>query len=384
MGKLKTKGDTKFAKGLDGVTACETKIGYIVGEEGKLIYRGIPVEVLAEKSTYEETAYLLIFGKLPAAAELDEFKKKLAADRDIPGNVIEILKKLPRETHPMVALRFGVSALGCMDPKADDTGIENATDMGIEIISKIPTVAAAIARLREGLDPVSPAPDLEHAANFLYMLRGEKPDEKMARIMDIALILHADHGMNASTFTAMVIASTLSDMYSAISGGMAALKGPLHGGANERALNMLIEIGTPDRAREFVHDAVANKKKIMGFGHRVYKAYDPRARILAGISDSITRGEESHKIYEVAKAVEKEVIAAYGSKGIFPNVDFYSGSVYHAMGIDSKMFTVIFAVSRVAGWVARILEYLPVNRIFRPRALYEGPKLVDYIPLEKR
>lgn len=384
MGELKAEGDTKFAKGLDGVTACKTKIGYIVGDEGKLNYRGIPIEVLAEKSTYEETAYLLIFGKFPSAAELDEFEKRLAASRDIPGNVVEILKKLPRETHPMAALRCGISALGCMDPKADDSGLENATNLGIKIISQIPTVAAAIARLRKGLDPVSPAPDLGHAANFLYMLLGEKPDAKMARIMDLALILHADHGMNASTFAAMVIASTLSDMYSAISGGIAALKGPLHGGATERALNMLIEIGTPDRAREFVRDAVANKKKIMGFGHRVYKAYDPRARILAGISDSVTRGEVSHEIFEVAKAVEKEVIAAYGSKGIFPNVDFYSGSVYHAMGIEPKMFTVIFAVSRVAGWVARILEYIPENRIFRPRALYEGPKLVDYIPIEER
>ncbi|MDY7029990.1 MAG: citrate synthase/methylcitrate synthase [Spirochaetota bacterium] len=384
MGSLTSGTDAGFSKGLDGVIACKTRIGYIVGDEGKLLYRGIPIEVLAEKSTYEETAYLLIFGKLPTSSELEAFKKRMAANRAVPGAVIDILKKLPRETHPMVALRFGVSALGCMDAKADDTSLENATDLGCKIISQIPTIASIVARLRKNLEPVDPDPNLGHAANFLYMMLGKEPDKKMAKIMDIALILHADHGMNASTFTAMVIASTLSDMYSAISGGIGALKGPLHGGANERALNMLIEIGTPERAGDYVRDAIANKRKIMGFGHRVYKAYDPRARILAQISDDITRGAESHRIYDVAKVVEKEVIDAYGSKGIFPNVDFYSGSVYHAMGIDPKMFTVIFAVSRVAGWVARILEYLPENRIFRPRAMYDGPELVEYTPLDSR
>ena len=384
MGEIKAGKNVEFAKGLDGVIACKSSIGYIDGAKGKLVYRGIPIEELAKESTYEETAYLLLFGKLPNSHELDEFKKKLLAARSIPDEVIEILKKLPRKTHPMAALRVGISALGGMDPKGDDMSIENATDVGIKIISQLATIASAIARLRKGMEPVEPASDIGHAANFLYMMLGERPDEKMARIMDIALILHADHGMNASTFTAMVIASTMSDMYSAVAGGIGALKGPLHGGANERALNMLMEIGTPDKAADYVKNAIAGKQKIMGFGHRVYKAYDPRARILAKISDNMTRGEEAHKIYEVAKAVEKEVIAVYGAKGILPNVDFYSGSVYHAIGIEPKMFTVIFAVSRVAGWAARILEYLPENRIFRPRALYEGPRVVRYIPIEER
>lgn len=384
MGEIREEGNVEFAKGLDGIIACKSNIGYIDGAKGKLVYRGISIEELAEKSTYEETAYLLIFGKLPKADELDNFKKRLSAARSVPPDIIEILKKFPPETHPMAALRVGITALGCLDYTGEDMSVENATNVGINIISKIATLAAAIARLRKGKEPVKPAPDLGHAANFLYMILGKRPDDKMAKIMDTALILHADHGMNASTFTTMVIASTMSDMYSAISGGIGALKGPLHGGANERALNMLMEIGTPDKATDYVKNAIARKQKIMGFGHRVYKAYDPRARILAKISDNMTRGEEAHKIYEVAKAVEKEVIAAYGARGILPNVDFYSGSVYHAMGIEPKMFTTLFAVSRSAGWVARILEYIPENKIFRPRALYEGPKTMKYVPLVER
>jgi len=384
MVEIKTGGNVDFAKGLGGVIACKSSIGYIDGAKGKLIYRGIPIEELAEKSTYEETAYLLIFGKLPKAGELDAFKKRLATCRSVPADVIEILKKLPRETHPMAAMRVGISALGCVDPEGDNMSIEGTTEAGIKIISRSATIAAAIARLRKGEEPVEPRPGLTHAANFLYMLLGKMPDDKRARIMDISLILHADHGMNASTFTAMVIASTMSDMYSAVSGGIAALKGTIHGGANERVVNMLMEIGTPDKAVEYVKNAIAKKQKIMGFGHRVYKAYDPRARILARISEDITRGEKTHKIHEVAKVLEKEVIAVYGKKGILPNVDFYSGCVYNALGIETRMFTALFAVSRTAGWVARILEYLPEGKMFRPRALYEGPKAMKYIPLGER
>ncbi len=378
-------GQQEYAKGLDGVIACETHINYIDGAAGKMIYRGYDVEEIGEQTNYEETAYLLIYGNLPTQSELDDFKAKLISYRSIPPEVIQVLKIIPTaKTHPMSALRTGVSALGTFNPDAEEQSAENYEDIGLQLIAKLATIAGAVQRIRAGKEPVEPDPSLDHSANFCYMMTGEKPSEVFERIMDLSLVLHADHGVNASTFSSMVVISSLTDMYSAIAAGIGSLKGPLHGGANEQVLYMLNEIGSADKADEYMDNAIKNKVKIMGFGHRVYKAYDPRARIFALHSKELCEAAGKPELYEIAKRVEEKVIDAYGAKGIFPNVDFYSGTIYHCLGIETAMFTPLFAVSRVAGWVARILEYLPQNRIFRPRAVYLGEKDLQYVPIDQR
>lgn len=377
-------GQAEYVKGLDGVIACESTIGYVDGQKGMLNYRGYKIEDLAEHSTYEETAYLLIFGKLPTQAELASFKSKLVGYRNIPRGVIEVLKSIPKDTHPMSALRTGVSALGCFEKKAEDTSVENSREIGIKLVAQVATIAGAVARIRQSKEPVAPDPKMDHTLNFLYMATGAKADDFTARVMDISMILHADHGMNASTFTSMVVSSSLSDMYSAVTAGIGSLKGPLHGGANEKVIEILLGIKDPDKTEAWVENALATKQKLMGFGHRVYKAYDPRARILGRYSKEVTALHNTKQLYEIATRMEKKVIDAKGESGIFPNVDFYSGTIYYSLGYEPALFTPIFAVSRVAGWVARVLEYLPENRIFRPRALYKGPLEVAYVPMEKR
>lgn len=378
-------GQQEYAKGLDGVIACETHINYIDGAAGKMIYRGYDVEEIGERTNYEETTYLLLYGKLPTQSELDDFKAKLISYRSIPPEVIQVLKIIPTaKTHPMSALRTGVSALGTFNPDAEEQSVENYEDIGLQLIAKLATIAGAVQRIRAGKEPVEPDPSLDHSANFCYMMTGEKPSEVFEKIMDLSLVLHADHGVNASTFSSLVVISSLTDMYSAIAAGIGSLKGPLHGGANEQVLYMLNEIGSADKADEYMDNAIKNKVKIMGFGHRVYKAYDPRARIFALHSKELCEAAGKPELYEIAKRVEDKVIEAYGEKGIFPNVDFYSGTIYHCLGIETAMFTPLFAVSRVAGWVARILEYLPQNRIFRPRAIYLGEKDLQYVPIDQR
>ncbi len=379
-------GQEEFSKGLEGVIACESKLGYIDGQKGWLIYRGIEIGDLAEHSTYEETAYLLLFGKLPTRKELDEFTQKLVNYRTIDPRVADIIKSMPPTAHPMALLRTAFSALGAYEnpEKVDEFDLEAWTELGIKAISQMATVAAEVGRLRAGLPPVAPDPNLNHASDFFYMLTGKKPNELEADVMNKALILHADHGMNASTFTSMVVASSLSDIYSAITGGLSSLKGPLHGGANERTLKMFMEIGEPENAKAYIEDKLARKVKIMGMGHRVYKAYDPRAKILKSYAERLAKLSGNEKLYTISQEVEKVMIERLGKKGIFPNVDYYSGIVYHSLGIDSKMFTPIFAVSRVAGWVARVLEYLHSNRIFRPRAIYTGPLKAEYVPIDQR
>lgn len=384
VGKVEWPTKVELGRGMEGAISNESTIGYVDGEKGWLVYRGYNIFDLAEHSTYEETAYLLLFGKLPTQKELADFNVKLVGYREIPKEVIDVLKLLPKDVHPMAALRTGVAALGCYDAKADEVTVENDTEIAIKLVSQMATVAGAVSRIRKGQAPVAPDPNLSHAANFLYMATGEKPDDFTARVMDISLILHADHGMNASTFTCMVINSSLSDLYSTVCGGIGSLKGPLHGGANERALADILKIKDVDGAVEYVKDCIANKKKIMGFGHRVYKAYDPRAKVLGQFSQQVTEMKGMKHLYDIAKKVEEEVIAAYGEKGIFPNVDFYSGTIYYALGIEVPLFTPIFAVSRVAGWVSRVLEYLPQNRIFRPRAVYVGAMEEKYVPTAER
>ncbi len=392
VGKIEWPITVQLGKGMEGAISNESTIGYVDGEKGWLVYRGYNIFELAEHSTYEETCYLLLFGKLPTRKELDDFKKKLVSYREIPKEVIDTLKVIPKDVHPMAALRTGVSVLGCLDKDADKVGTEPnvddvmkyETEIAIKLVSRLATTAAAVARIRKGKEPIAPNPKLDHTANFLYMMTGEKPDPLFEKVMDVSLILHADHGMNASTFTCMVVHSSLSDFYSTICGGIGSLKGPLHGGANERALAELMKLKDEDDAVKYVQDCIAKKKKIMGFGHRVYKAYDPRAKILGEYSQEVTEKKGMGHLYKIAKKVDEEVVKAYGEKGIFPNVDFYSGTIYYALGIDIPMFTPIFAVSRVAGWCARVLEYLPQNRIFRPRAEYVGTLEAKYVPIDKR
>ncbi len=377
-------GQAEYAKGLDGVIACESTIGYVDGQAGKLIYRGYSIFDLAEHSSFEETSYLLLYGKLPTQSELDNFKKKLVAQRTLPREVLDVLKLVAKDAHPMASLRTGVSVLGALDKNAENDSMDYYEEVSVNLIAKMATIAGAISRIRQGKEPVDPDPGLDHASNFMYMMNGEKADDYTNNVMDISLILHADHGLNASTFTSMVVASSMSDMYSAICGGISSLKGPLHGGANEQVMHMLKEIGTVDKVDAWVDDAISTKKKIMGFGHRVYKAYDPRATILGKYSEECGKIHNQEVLYEMAKKMEEKVIAAYGERGIFPNVDFYSGTIYNAFGIETRMFTPIFAVSRISGWVARVLEYVKNNRIFRPRAIYTGTMEAEYVPIDKR
>jgi citrate synthase len=413
--------ESTIGPGLEGAIACYTNIGHVNGAKGILTYRGYNVFDLAINSTYEEVAYLLLYGKMPTEVQLQRFKKRLVKYRHIP-NTLRLLQSFPvEEFNPMGALRLGVNlmrrVLGKkeLEPEtrvrtdtiaADDDSIpEETTPMGYEhavyepeedkkeiledtchLISGMATLTAAIARIRDGHLPIEPDPELNHSENFLYMLTGKRPTATEARIMDISLILHADHGMNASTFASMVVASTLSDIYFSVGAGVAALNGPLHGGANEQVLYTLEKVSKSGDVSKWYEGARKRKEKIMGFGHRVYKTYDPRARVLGPLAGYISRGDkEVRGLLKVAKQLEKEVVSSLGKdKGIFPNVDFYSGLVYKAMGIAPPMFTPIFAVSRVAGWTARCLEYLESNRIFRPRAIYTGDFDREYELIEKR
>ncbi len=376
-----------LGRGLEGAISNTTRIGYVNGAKGWLIYRGYNCFDLAEHSSFEETTYLLLYGKLPNRSELAGFNDKLLAYRNVPQTLLQTLKMLPTDkSHPMSILATAVSVLGNLDDDAENTGVEAETEIAIKLTAQMATIAGAISRIRRGFEPLNPDPNLSHAGNFLHMMTGEVPDETAERIMDVSLILHADHGMNASTFTTMVVNSSLSDMYSSVVAGIGSLKGPLHGGANERVLYDLKEIGGPENVESWFAKARESKRKVMGFGHRVYKAYDPRARILGPVAHLMAaKDPQSQRLYDTAVHLEKRVTSVLGAeKKIFPNVDFYSGIVYKAMGIDPAMFTPIFAVSRIAGWTARTLEYLADNRLFRPRAVYTGPIKVAYSPIEKR
>ncbi len=374
-------------QGLEGAITGQTEIGYVNGPKGWLIYRGLDVFDLSEFSNFEETAYLLLLGKLPNKAEFEEFNAKIKAYKELPDEAYALLEKLPiKQAHPMSSLRTMVSAMGMMDPTADVTTVRAETEVAIKLTAQMVTLTGAIARIRKGEKPLHPDKDLPLATDLLRMMTGKMPSEEDARVMDICLILHADHGMNASTFAAMVVNSSLSDMYSSVVAGIGSLKGPLHGGANEAVLADLEEIGSVDNVQAWYSLSKVGKRRVMGFGHRVYKAYDPRARVLHPLADLLSqRHPEVRRLYEVAEELEKWVVGDLGKeKGIFPNVDFYSGIVYAAMGIEKAMFTPIFAVSRMAGWGARSAEYLKNNRIFRPRAVYLGPLHVDYVPIAER
>ena len=421
--------------GLEGAIACESKIGYVNGSKGWLVYRGYDVFDLCANSTYEEVSYLLLHGQLPDASQLKEYKRALVQCRNVPGTLRLLLNFPVENMHPMAALRLGINLMrqeftyeDQLDHKPDSTSSINTDEDAIametvpqgenhavyefsekkfksksdltgnelesaaslnscyRLISGTASIAAAINRIRQKHFPIEANLKLSHAANLIYMMTGKIPTPEEERIMDIALILHADHGMNASTFAAMVVASTLSDIYFSVGSGIAALSGPLHGGANEQVIHMLRKIGDVENVKSWLNKSLKNKKKIAGFGHRVYKAYDPRARILSPLAEYLAKGnKEMLPLFKTAQCLEKEVVSTIGKKkNIFPNVDYYSGLVYHSLGMPSEMFTPIFTVSRVSGWTARVMEYLQKNRIFRPRAMYVGPFNKQYVSLEKR
>jgi len=371
-------------KGLDNVYVKESDICFIDGEASRLFYRGYSIEDLAKNSSFEETTYLLIHGKLPTKQELDEFTALLESYRSLKLGVLQLIRSFPTSSDPMDALRTSISALGLFDPQPLNDSINSRIDKALGILARTPTIICALERIRKGKEPISPKQGLSHAANFLYMLRGNEPDAYDAHVMDVAMILHAEHEMNASTFSCTVTASTLADMYSIITSGIGTLRGPLHGGANEAALKTVMEVGDPSNAEAYVTEALAQKKRIMGFGHRVYKTWDPRYVILKELGMELAVKKGQGKLFETAVAIESSARKHLEGTPIFPNVDSYSGIVFHTLGIPTDLFTPIFAMSRIAGWTAHSIEYLQSNRLIRPKAFYVGKKDLPYVPIEAR
>ena len=370
--------------GLEGVPVTNSGICEINGTEGKLNYRGYPISELAQKSSFLETAFLLIWGELPTASELQKFEEDVQMHRRVSFRIRDMLKCFPESGHPMDALQASAASLGLFYSRRAIDDPKYIYDAVVRLIAKIPTMVAAFEQIRKGDDPIQPQDDLPYSSNFLYMLTEKEPNPLAARVFDRCLILHAEHSLNASTFSARVTASTLTDPYAVVASAVGTLAGPLHGGANEDVIAMLEEIGIPDKASSFLSEAIAKKRKIMGFGHREYRVKDPRATILQDFAEELFSEFGKDEMYEVAKTLEKEAISRLGPKGIFPNVDFYSGLVYRKLGIPRDLFTPVFAISRVAGWLAHWREQLGANRIFRPSQIYEGPKVRNWKPLKSR
>lgn len=369
------------AKGLDGVIAATTRLSDVKGDIGELIYCGYDINELAGKVTFEEVIHLLHHGHLPNKKELAELKEHLAGGRELPEGVIRILKKFPKSTPPMHAIRTAISALGCFDPDAEDDSMDAAREKGMRLVAQIPVVTAYFHRIRQKKEIVHPDASLGEAANFLYMIDGEKPSQEKESTIDMCYVLHADHGMNASTFSARVTIATLSDMYSAITSAIGTLKGPLHGGANEGVIKMLQEIGSLDKVDAYIEECLAQKKKIMGIGHRIYKTLDPRAPHLKKMAQILSAKLGEPKWIQMSERIAEIMLK---QKKLQANVDFYSATVYYSLGIPTDLFTPIFAIARMAGWTAQIIEQLTDNRLIRPQSVYHGPVGLKVIPLEKR
>jgi citrate synthase len=378
-----TQQEVTIYRGLKDVYIDKTEASFIDGAVGKLLYRGYNIHDLAEKSTFEEVVYLLLYGKLPTKKELDEFDATLKANRELPKEVMEVIR-LTQKAHPMDVLRTAVSALAAFDPEVDDNSIEATRRKGIRLTAQAPTIVAAHARIRDGKEPVAPNPKLNHAGNFLYMLFGQEPDPEEAKIMDVDFILHAEHGSNASAFGARVCASTLSDLHSAVTAGIAILKGPWHGGAAEQVMKMAEEIGTPDRAEEYARKILDSGGRVMGFGHRVYKAEDPRARHLRERSRWLGIKKNQPHWYQILHHLETVTMVPYRAKGIYVNVDFYTGSIYYLLGIPDDLFISIFAMGRIPGWTVQVMEQYRDNILIRPLLQYVGPMDLEYVPIEQR
>jgi citrate synthase len=374
---------TEFKAGLEDVVVSTSEICFIDGREGRLVYRGFDVNDLVEHSSFEEVVYLLWHGALPTRKELDTHTKALTstANRKLPPKLLDMLKLLPKKTTPMEVLRTAVSALSGFDPDAADNSREASVRKAVRLTAQMPTVVAAWERIRSGKAPVAPDPKLSLAANFLYMMSGKKPTPLAEKTFDVALILHADHEFNASTFAARVTAGTLSDMHSAIVSAIGTLKGPLHGGANEQVMRMVEQIKVRDRAEAWIKKALADKTRVMGFGHRVYRVEDPRAKHLRRLAAELGKQKGDTTAVDILNTVARVVTA---EKHLYPNVDLYSGAAYASMGIPTDQFTPIFAISRVAGWSAHVLEQYGNNRLIRPRAEYTGPTHATYVPIDRR
>lgn len=370
-----------YSPGLEGIVAGISKISEIDSDRSSLQYRGYDVHELAEHGSYEETAYLLIHAKLPNAAELDEFRHGLGAEREVPKAVYAALRTLPKDAHPMDFIRVGYSVLAPFDPDHAANDHEANLRKSLRIVAKAGTMVAAGHRISSGLEPVKPDPSLSTAENFLYMMSGQRPDPYTAKVMDASLTLYAEHGFNASTFACRVCVSTLSDLYSGIIAGICTLKGPLHGGANEAAMRMMLEIGSVANAETWVRDAIAGKKLIMGFGHREYKKGDSRAFYMTKIAKEIGRMKGNTTYGDIADILERVML---DEKGLYPNVDFPTGYAYYLLGLPIPLYTPIFVMSRVAGYCAHGMEQLERNRLIRPKAIYEGDANLTYIPLDRR
>ncbi|GCL41578.1 citrate synthase [Anabaena sp. FACHB-1250] len=374
----------EYKPGLEGIPAAQSSISHVDGQKGILEYRGIRIEELAEKSTFLETAYLLIWGELPTKEELKAFEHEVLFHRRIKYRIRDMMKCFPESGHPMDALQASAAALGLFYSRRDLHNPVYIRNSAVRLIATIPTMVAAFQLMREGNDPVKPRDDLDYAANFLYMLNEKEPDPLAAKIFDVCLILHVEHTMNASTFSARVTASTLTDPYAVVASAVGTLGGPLHGGANEEVIQMLENIGSVENVRPYVDDLLRRKAKIMGFGHRVYKVKDPRATILQSLAEQLFEKFGYDEYYEIAVEMERVVSEKLGDRGIYPNVDFYSGLVYRKMGIPTDLFTPVFAIARVAGWLAHWKEQLVENRIFRPTQVYNGLHEVSYTPIDQR
>lgn len=370
-----------FVKGLAGVVAAQTAISHVDGPNSTLIYRGINVNDLVAQATYEEVAYLVLFGTLPSASQLAEFDAKLKANRDLPQAITAWLYSLPKETVPMEVLRTAVSMMSHYEDDIQSISIDSTIAKAIRLTAQLTTLCAAYLRIREGKAPIAPNADLSHSANMLYMINGQVPGKDLEAAMSAYFVLLADHGLNASTFTARVIASTQADLHSSISGALAALKGPLHGGANEATMNTLLEIGEPDNVDPWVDNAFATKRLIMGFGHRVYKNGDPRARVLTHLADEVGRKVGMDKYAKMSHMVEK---AVQRHRELYPNVDFYSASLLYCLGIPIDLFTPMFACSRIIGWSAHVIEQYKDSVLIRPAAEYVGRLGDSFVAIENR
>jgi 2-methylcitrate synthase/citrate synthase II len=367
--------------GLEGIVATQTSICDIDTEKCTLIYRGYEVGELAEKSTFEEVAYLLLYVHLPRRTELEAFRERLSKNREVPGEVYDLFRKVPPEAHPMDLLRCGVSLLGVYDPDREDNSREAELRKAERLIAQIPTLIAAAHRLPRGLELPEPNSDLSHAGNLLSMITGKVPDELSTRVIDSSLIIYAEHELNASTFSARVTASTGSDLHSAIVSAIGTLKGPLHGGATEKAMEMLLQIGEPEKAERWVLEALSRKERIMGFGHRVYRKGDSRARYMKELVRPLGEQRGEPKWYQMAEKIEAVMLR---EKHLFPNVDFYSAIAYHLLGLPPELYTSLFVAGRIAGWSTHVLEQHEKNRLIRPRSRYIGPRGLRYVPLEER
>ncbi len=374
-------------RGLNGVNIDTTQICSIDGLKGELIYRGYDIRELADNASFEEVTYLLWNGDLPNRQQLEQLHDQLKPHFVVPDGVMQVLRTLPADTRPMHAIRTAVSALATFDPQADGVDLDNVHRIGTSLLAKFPTITAAFERIRNGKDPVAPDPELSIAGNFLYMLTGEAPSEAARRVMDVALVLHAEHGSNASTFVARATASTLTDVYSAITAAVACLKGPLHGGANAAVMKALEEIGSIDKVEPYVLDILAQPNgRVMGFGHRVYRVNDPRALILKEVSRKLAEESGDSKWFEMSLEMERimDREMTMRSKQVKPNVDFFSASVYRMLGFPTDMYTPIFAVARISGWMAHLYEQYADNRIMRPRLIYAGPRGKTFKPIDER